>query len=164
MIALILLLIMSLLGLSAMKATTMEEKMVGNSQDLNVAFEAAEAALRIAADDIANAEVVGFSDDCTSGYCTAADGGDTDARWQNAALDVWNVAGKSQSAEGVTGVQSQPKYIIEKMSFSGAVQAPSMVVGFAARGSDGGNYYRVTARGTGASDTAVVTLQVLYVQ
>ena len=161
-IALILLLVMSLLGLSAMKATTMEEKMVGNTQDLNVAFEAAEAALRAAADDIENAEDTGFTDGCVLGYCTAGGGGDTDARWEDAGLDVWS--GSSQTVAGVAGVNSQPKYIIEKMSYTGAGSSPSLVVGYSAGSGGIENYYRVTARGTGASDTAVVMLQALYVR
>ncbi len=163
-IALILLLVVSLLGLSAMKATTMEEKMVGNTQDLNMAFEAAETALRIAADDIPNAESTGFSDDCTSGYCTAASGADDQARWEDTTLDVWNTAGKTQVTSGVGGVASQPQYIIEKLDYSSVGGSASLVTGYSSNGASGGSYYRVTTRATGASDTAVVMLQALYVR
>lgn len=161
-IALILLLVVSLLGLSAMKATTMEEKMVGNTQDLNVAFEAAEAALRIAAEDIPNAEATGFSDDCSSGYCTAGTGADSAARWEDSTLDVWG--SEAQVTTGVTGVRSQPQYIIEKMPYTVAVSSDSLVTGYSSNGSGAGSYYRVTARATGASDTAIVMLQALYIR
>jgi type IV pilus assembly protein PilX len=44
--SLILLLVMTLLGLSAMQTSLMEETMAGNARDHNLAFQAAEAALR----------------------------------------------------------------------------------------------------------------------
>lgn len=45
-VALIMLLLISIVGVSAMQTTTMEEKMAGNLRDRHVAFQAAEAALR----------------------------------------------------------------------------------------------------------------------
>ncbi|MGD8589131.1 MAG: PilX N-terminal domain-containing pilus assembly protein, partial [Chromatiales bacterium] len=45
-VSLILLLVMTLLGLSAMQSSLMEETMAGNVKDRNLAFQAAEAALR----------------------------------------------------------------------------------------------------------------------
>ena len=45
-VSLILLLVMTLLGLSAMQSSLMEETMAGNVRDRNMAFQAAEAALR----------------------------------------------------------------------------------------------------------------------
>ena len=46
------------LGLSAMTATTLEEKMAGNSRDYNMALQAAEAALRDAEADLKGSGVV----------------------------------------------------------------------------------------------------------
>lgn len=46
LVALILLLMLSLVGVSAMQGTTMQEKMSGNLRDQHSAFNAAEAALR----------------------------------------------------------------------------------------------------------------------
>ncbi|SEG76871.1 pilus assembly PilX family protein [Marinobacterium lutimaris] len=45
-VALIMLLLITIVGVSAMQTTTMEEKMAGNLRDRHVAFQAAEAALR----------------------------------------------------------------------------------------------------------------------
>ena len=45
-ISMIILLIMTIIGLSSMRSTIMEEKMSQNVRDTNLAFEAAEAALR----------------------------------------------------------------------------------------------------------------------
>ena len=46
-ISLIFLLLMTLVGVTAMQGTTMQERMSGNMQDRNVAFQASEAALRL---------------------------------------------------------------------------------------------------------------------
>jgi type IV pilus assembly protein PilX len=45
-ISLIMLLLLTIIGLSGMQTTVLEEKMTGNSRDQNLAFQSAEAALR----------------------------------------------------------------------------------------------------------------------
>jgi len=45
-VSLVILLIMTILGLSAMQTTVLQERMAGNMKDRNMAFQAAEAALR----------------------------------------------------------------------------------------------------------------------
>lgn len=165
-IALILLMVISMLGLSAMRGTTLEEKMASNAQDQGLAFQAAEAALRAAIDDLSTAEATGFSDVCANGYCTAAEGDDTDGRWEDGVLNVWGNAGKHQSLSGFGDgeVATQPKFIIEKLEYSVSVGSPSLVVGYGGAVGSTQNYYRLTARGTGASDTAVAMVQTLYVR
>lgn len=49
-ISLIFLLVLTLIGVSAMQGTTMQERMSANMQDRNVAFQASEAALRAGED------------------------------------------------------------------------------------------------------------------
>lgn len=163
-IALVLLMVVSLLGMSAMRSTTLEEKMASNTQDQGLAFQAAEAALRAGIEQITVAENAGFTDNCVSGYCTAADGNDGVGRWDDDVLDVWDTAGRHQAAAGLSGVASQPLYIIEKLDYASAPNTPSMVMGYGAASTAAQNYYRITARGTGGTDTAVALLQTLYVQ
>ena len=45
-VALVFLLVMTVLGVTSMRTTTLQERMAGNLQDKNLAFQAAEAALR----------------------------------------------------------------------------------------------------------------------
>lgn len=45
-VALIILLLMTIIGTVAMQGTTLEERMAGNTRDMNLAFQASEAALR----------------------------------------------------------------------------------------------------------------------
>src|SRR5436305_2096572 len=51
-VALLFLVILTMLGVTAMTGTTMEQRMAGNSKDLAVAMQAAEAAMRDARRDI----------------------------------------------------------------------------------------------------------------
>ena len=50
--ALMFLLVLSVIGVSALNSTLMQEKMVSNTKDLNIAFQAAEAGLRDAEADV----------------------------------------------------------------------------------------------------------------
>src|SRR5262245_40530403 len=45
-VALLMLLVMTVLGVTAMQMSRMEERMAGNSRDINLAFQGAEAGLR----------------------------------------------------------------------------------------------------------------------
>lgn len=163
-VALILLLVVSLIGVSAMRATTMEEKMASNTQDQSLAFQAAEAAIKAAVGNIDDAISAGFTAACVSGYCTASDGSNAAGRWEDSTLDVWGDTSKHQTLSGLDGVASQPAYIIEKLEHSVAGTSPSLVIGYGQQSGPPQNYYRITARGTGGTDTAVVMLQALYVQ
>jgi type IV pilus assembly protein PilX len=81
-VALLFLVILTILGLTAMQGTTMEERMSGNSRDINVALQAAEAALRDARRDINRLPISGaarashvFGDAAgTLGTCNIGDG------------------------------------------------------------------------------------------
>jgi type IV pilus assembly protein PilX len=58
-VTLLFLVILTMLGVTAMSGTTMEERMAGNARDGSIALQAAEAALRDARRDINNIQVVG---------------------------------------------------------------------------------------------------------
>lgn len=66
-ISLIILLLLTLIGLSAMQTSALEEKMVGNMRDKSLAFQAAESALRAAELSLPNIS--------SSAYVTAGTGG-----------------------------------------------------------------------------------------
>jgi len=148
-ISMILLLVMTLIGVTAMQSTVLEEKMAGNYRDQNLAFQAAEAALREAESVIANGGVTGltnFDADCTSGsgLCDATGG----------LSDVWKDATKfAHRAVAVTSlaeVVQQPIYWIE-----GYKVLPA--------GSSSWKYqYRITAMGYGGGVNTRVILQTVY--
>ena len=66
-ISLIMLLLMTLVGVTAMQVTTVQEKMVSNSRDLNVAFQAAETALKRGEEYIKQIQMqqINFTQNCT---------------------------------------------------------------------------------------------------
>jgi type IV pilus assembly protein PilX len=71
--SLIMLSLLTIIGVTALQVTGLEEKMAGNNKDSNTAFQAAEAALRDAETDIKSSRVSGLTGmdaSCSSGLCT----------------------------------------------------------------------------------------------
>lgn len=73
-VSLVLLLILTILGLSAMIVSSSEEKMAGAFRDQQLAFQAAEAALREAEAYVqtSNLDYANFATACTGGLCRTA--------------------------------------------------------------------------------------------
>jgi len=153
-VSLILLLVMTLLGVSAMQTNVLEEKMAGNFRDRDLAFQAAEAALRDGETDISlpGGRISGlshFSTDCSDGLCDATTG----------FSDVWKDATKSSNsvtrgsytgASTLAKVSQQPVYWIEGYK----IRPP---------GSASWKYrYRITAIGYGGNPNTRVILQSVY--
>ena len=71
LVTLVLLLIMTVAGVTAIRMTSLEEKMSGNYLNQQMAFRAAEAALLEAENHIANTvfTLAEFKNDCDGGYC-----------------------------------------------------------------------------------------------
>lgn len=150
-ISLIMLLVLTLLGMSAMRNATLEEKMAGNTRDLNLAFNAAEAGLRGGEAALSGTAVLPpFSG-------TVIDETVTGNGYFEANTSLWRLINWStQSLELTTtlaGVAAQPRYYLEEMpavTSGGSLEAGvAMEVGM----------YRVTAIGYGRTDTAVAVLQ-----
>ena len=162
-----------ILGVSVMSVNVMQERMIGNTKDHDLAMQAAEAALRYAEVDVSTlASTVVFRDDCTAGLCTPPS-----QRAAPSALPAHEVTGFNwgtdanvrrygqQAADTVTlpGVASQPRYVIEKLGAMGSA-GNSVVIGFGAASNERGTAYRITARATGARNDTVVILQSIYAQ
>lgn len=155
-ISLIILLIMTLLGVTAMSSTTLEERMAGNMRDRNTALQAAEATLTSAEAAVAALAVKPSAQSgCAATTCvwplnTLPDLGSQSVEWwETNALDY----GASGAPE-IGGVASDPRYVVEEQAFvPDSLDAPQEA------NKPGVNYYRITARGTGATDDAQVVLQ-----
>lgn len=160
-ISILLLLIMTLIGVTAMSTTSLEEKMAGNMRDKNIALQAAEAGLE---DGEAWVAVLG-SEPAETTTCGTAP---CDVWALNALPDLssqshswWLSNAREYGTSGtndIPEVATDPRYIIEAQSFvpdnldSG--QNPPT----------GKSIYRVTARGTGGSNDAQVILQTTFVK
>lgn len=155
LVGLIMLLLMTVIGLAAMRGSGMQELMAGNMRDRNQAFQAAEAGLR-AAEEVLNGATLPAFDGTVTGYVQDMDGSKRTGFWDNYG---WNSSVLTNMS--LDGVDSQPRYVVEEVT-STAYGA----------GSDGGAidfesslkaedviYYRVTSRGVGGTSNAVAIVQ-----
>ena len=155
-ISLIMLLLLTLIGVTAMQVTGLEEKMAGNMKNSNAAFQSAEIALRDrelwlqtnkpSEDDI-NAT--------TLWSLNATDSDITDATpWWQEKNDAWWAANGIISTLVATEVNTAPYSIVEYKYFKldvlniGTATIPS-----------GQHFYQITSRGTGGNDQAQILLQ-----
>lgn len=156
-ISLLMLLVMTVLALTAMQMTRMEERMAGNSRDVNVAFQGAEAGLRDA-----EARIGAMA--ARPGTCTAPPCGvfaedtlpidlrdQTLAWWQTNARE-FGVAGTQE----VTDTVRDPLVVIEDMGFV----RDSLTIGHDPP--QGRNFYKITANSAGASEKTEAVLESTY--
>jgi type IV pilus assembly protein PilX len=162
------------LGVAVMGVNVMEERLIGNTKDRDLALQAAEAALRDAEQDVASniSSATGFTDTCASGLCTPPSQRDTLGALASLPVDDarlgfdWTVDanvrsyGQFTGAAAFPGVAQQPRYVIEKFSFLGTPAGESVVLG--AEPTAPGVGYRITARAVGARPETVVVLQSIY--
>lgn len=150
----ILLVLLTLLGLTAMGTSVLEERMAANARDRIRAFQAAEAALRYC-EGLVDPQAL-FNN--TNGFYQPATPGNSPP-WE---VDVtWT--GNNSRVRPCTGagcialVDSQPRCIAEELGTM--IQQGSQQVSQPANSSTTFRFYRVTARGVGTSDKTVVLLQ-----
>jgi type IV pilus assembly protein PilX len=158
LVALILLLMMTLLGLAVLRTTTLEERMSANMLDRTYQFQAAESALRQAEALIAAGSITVPSSGCTSGVCATPVAGDTD-RWLDSSFSGWvSSDGTGNHDDAIT-----TQYFIEYMG-DGAY-GPSCTTSKSTAAATDPNCsmlrYRVTARSQG-DGRAVVIVQSNY--
>jgi len=149
-VALVFLLIMTVLGVTSMSSTTLQERMAGNLRDNNLAFQAAEAALRNGEDLLRQATLPVFNG--SDGLLQMQDQGGQAHFWST--YD-WNE--NSQAGDAVAGVPNAPRFVVEELP---PLPAEGGSLRFGALPEVG--FYRVTAYGTGGTEDAVVILQTTY--
>ena len=156
--SLVMLLIITVLGLSSVQTTSLQERMARNSRDSNLAFQSAEAAIK-AAEAIVNDYVVeesfdGLVDDNAGLFYE--NGYDSTQNWVG--FD-W-VNGEFYTAAPIEGTAADPKYIVEVVK---TVVAYDDTLNLNNIGQDTGSgrthIYRITAYGTGGTSTAHVMIQ-----
>lgn len=152
-VALILLLIITLIGVSAMQVTQLEEKMSANFQDKLLSFSAAESALKAGEKFILDqtSEPTTYAT-CPSLPCVHDRYVDLDYTTQS---DTWWQANAAAYGVNLPDIASQPRYVIEFVQFV----ADSPIVGSSSVKSTGVYYYQITAKGTGATNSANTILQ-----
>lgn len=151
-ISLVMLTVMTLLGVTAMQSTLLQEKMAGNFRDKHLAFEAA----AIAMND-GEQWLMGLATDPGA----ATDG--SSRIWTLDALGTawWNSAASWANADVFAGpvlASQPPRCLLEEAGF---IDDGSLNIG-TSQDQSGRVLYRVTARGTGGSDDAVSIVQSIY--
>lgn len=176
-IGLTILMVILILGTAGMRTTIMEEKMAGNVRDYNIAFQAAESALKDGEVDVLNVDPVNnnplagrspsfpadddFSTDCNvadsqrNGLClpsTTSQPKWLTIDWKASTNKPYRQYGDHTTIDGVDtpllpSVSAQPRYIIEFLGSGGG----SLAIGGAPRPVN--KYYRVTAQGYGVATT-----------
>lgn len=175
-ISLVFLLLLTLLAVTAVSTSTLEEKMAGNLKDKHLAFQAAEAALVDAELHIRNNTPSGFTAACTGGLCLPAPSSSTpqwDAvTWSSSSTNTIAYGAVTGASYAALGTFAQgPRYIIEDLpeppsSTSGSAASGSLAWDASRRASVAiaGNYYRITARAVGGTPNSQVMVQSIYVK
>lgn len=172
-VALLLLVVITLVGLAAVRGTIMQQRMAANHFDRQVAFQSAEAAMRVATALIAS-NPGDIARNCQAGgvFCQGNPFDDPNLP-AGKIITVGSGTGTGQFDAG-TLAASQPQYVIENM---GNWYNPSTSTGYGQSanshnyGAQGTSttavYYRVTARSGDPAlvgDRAVVVLQAMVKQ
>jgi len=154
-IVLVLVIVVTVLGLSSLRGTLMQERMAGNMYDRSLGFQAAEAALREAEALLEQAsirEAFPASGDCSNGLCPTPTAGSADrwtsstfSGWRNATVNVGSLAGAA------------PQFIIEYMNQAPNWPGCDRMTPVHERCLSG--RYRITARSAAGSERAQIILQ-----
>ncbi len=161
-VSLIILLVLTILSITAMQGTSLEEHMAGNSQYRAKAFQLASAALREGEQQVAN----GPPAPGDPGYCNSPSTNPASPRWQN----IYGPGTTPPSATGgscaantrvicasfgcPTATSSGASYLIEKMTAVPACSSCAIT--------QNENVYQITAEGVGPNGKIVVVLQSTY--
>jgi len=153
-VSLIMLLLLTLVAVAGMQGTILQERMTGNLRDRDLAFQAAEAALREAEAFIRNNPTPTTIYDNTNGLyqVNAANTPDWSTRNTSAGNGARTYGGN------FPGVAAQPIYYIEEIS---SVQ-PAGTETEAGTAAPPPPFFRITALGTGGSASTQVVLTSVY--
>lgn len=167
-VALVLLILVTLIGLAAVRGTTTQQRMTANFYDRSIAFQSAEAALAAGAAALTAGTTNIRNCGQGGGACAANPFLDSPVPTANIVTVASSTFAKAANAF------SQPQFVIENM---GTFLDPTSSTGFgqtanaAQYGAQGASttavYYRITARSgdpAEVGDRAVVYLQAMYKQ
>lgn len=162
--AIVILFAMTLIGITSMNTTSLEERIASNYRDKQVAFQAAEAALRQGERDVRTSSNTAFTTanyqtNCTNGLC---DCGDKNTGCVNYWVDdvptktdvAWNISTTHRTySSALAGVSTKAKYIVE---FTGYI-CPTTAACTPAAGDP--KMFRITSLATGRTNSSKVMLQ-----
>ena len=145
------LLLLTIIGVTAMQVNNLEEKMAGNSRDQNIAFQAAESTLK-------EAEIYILNNPTDVATYSGANGllGIADDEPTNFFTHGWSGNDSATTPNGYGGsfdLVEDPRYIIKKVSITAATATDPRKT-----------YFKITARATGATAGTQIILQEYFVR
>jgi type IV pilus assembly protein PilX len=144
-VGLVILVLMTLLGVTAMQVNGLEEKMAGNYRDQNLAFQAAEATLIEGQNFVLSHKTDASVYTSTNGLLNI-----DDTEPSNFFTLQWTDANSQKTSDAFThqlGLNENPRYIIKKLSQNGDK-----------------TFFKITARAQGKSPGTQIILQVHYIR
>lgn len=150
-VSLIFLLILTILGVTAMNTSTLQQKMAGNLRDADMALQAAETGLRGGEGNLNTLYVGGKPTADATGSSGVWLPGTT-----NTLSDSWWL-GKPTYTGPVTNASANPQYVLEEGDF--------VEDGFGLSkwsGKPGTQFYRITSRAVGVSPDSRALLEEMY--
>ncbi|MEE9598402.1 MAG: PilX N-terminal domain-containing pilus assembly protein [Acidiferrobacterales bacterium] len=153
------LLILTLIGVTAMNTSSLEERMTGNMVDKNYSLQAAESALLAGELMVKGLAGVPPLDPPNPNDGFHLPSTTLTPRWYEAGM--WTGSDHISYA-GLSKVATQPKFIIEHMGQVSTGDAVTEGEGYSGGGSPDLEVFRITARGTGSSDNAMSMVQSTY--
>jgi len=151
-VSLLMLLLLTLLALTAMQSTLFQEKMSSNMQDKEFSFQAAESVLKEG-----EAWILGLTIEpkplatCTAKPCALILNPNLNPELKSKSW--WTTNANPYTNATLAKVKTQPQFLVEFFRF--VPDSPAIGKGVPT----GVYYYRLTARGTGLTDTAQTILQ-----
>jgi type IV pilus assembly protein PilX len=161
--SLLLLLVLTVLGVTMMKMTNMQERMAGNTRDISLALQGAEAALRDGERilDPFMPAIAGVSLLPTGALsCMVCQPGALPLDIANPGAFDWNANGQQYGDDGVQefpGLAEDPQFKVTEIAF-----IEDSYLNGQDYFEDGRSFYQVTAHSSGASGLANVVLQSTY--
>ncbi len=163
LVTLIMVGIMSVIAVSAIRGSSMQEAMAGNLHDRNLAFQAAEAGLRVAEKSLINAKTMNFDQDSNGLFNDQNQLNKTSVRsWTP---EQWDEDSISVAKADVSLSSSiYPQYVIEKISAVdlGSTSGESVEFGGLGHSATQTVVFRITSRGFGLTDRSEVIVQSTY--
>ena len=153
-ISLLMLLVLTMIGLAATRSTTLEQRMTTNQNDQEVAFEAAEAALRSGESTLSNGVGINYAGNTAGAYTlnTMA------VNWRTI---NWDASGGA--VYDYTGLQPNtlidPTYFIVQNNVTGFIPGQDIRSGQPLQNT---YIYYIYARGVGMSSNNAVILESVY--
>ena len=158
LMCLIILVLVTLMGLTTMRTAIVQEKMSGTGTDRTLAFQAAEMALRDAENHVRDSltSESPFAAACNGGLCLAPIDGSSLADSIDWESGVPATYGQNTGSVAIDGVVKQPRYIIELLFDMAPMGGNSL------KPKSSGTPYRITALGYGKQKRTRVVLQSTY--